>query len=353
MTTPIAPIPSVLGLKAYVRPATTVDLRLDANEVWYAELSDIAAEASLTVQSGTYPDTAPLELALARHHSVDPEQVIVTAGADDAIDRLCRAYLGPSRIGVMTVPGFDMIRQYVQLSGSTLVRIPWLRGNLPTSTLLASLTEGTCVAFIVSPCNPTGRAVPVQEIASIAKRSPNALIVHDAAYCDFADAEYQPQSDFPDNLVVLRTFSKAWGLAGLRIGYAIGCPSVIGPMRAVGQPYAVSSLSLHIAQCWLSTGSKYVSQRCKDVCRWRTALASACAPLGEVIPDAQGNFILVLTHIPLAEQLKQLGIAVRALTLSDDNRSATRISVPSTQRDQERLILALESVARQNMRGAQ
>jgi histidinol-phosphate aminotransferase len=346
MSSILPPIDSVAGLRGYSRPPTTADLRLDANEVFYSELQPLVATIASSIRPGLYPDATLLELALARIHGVTPSQVLVTAGSDDAIDRICRAFLAPGRAAAMTVPGFEMISRYVRLCGASLARIPWLRGTFPTQTFLAAITQVPSVGFVVSPCNPTGLALPFADITALANSAPRALLVHDAAYCEFADPEFQPKTSLPENLLILRTLSKAWGLAGLRVGYAIGSESIINPLRTAGQPYAVSSLSLAIAEQWLATGASIIAQRAQTTCRWRDQLASACSPCGEVVGPAHGNFIFVLANTPLAGLLHQHGIAVRTLTLPDSAQIATRITVPSSQSDQDRLIAALKSITR-------
>jgi histidinol-phosphate aminotransferase len=342
----LPPVPSVAGLRGYTRPPTTADLRLDANEVFYPELPPLVANIASSIRPGLYPDATPLEIALARIHGVSPSQVLVTAGSDDAIDRICRAFLGPGRAAAMTVPGFEMISRYVHLCGATLARIPWLRGTFPTDFFLKSITQVPSVGFVVSPCNPTGLALPFADITALADSAPNALLVHDAAYCEFADPEFQPKTSLPENLLILRTLSKAWGLAGLRVGYVIGSESIINPLRAAGQPYTVSSLSLAIAEQWLATGESIITHRAQTTSHWRDQLAAACTPLGEVVGPSQGNFIIVLANIPLAGLLIQYGIAVRTLKLPDSDQIATRITVPSSQADQDRLIASLQSIAR-------
>ncbi|MDL1905301.1 histidinol-phosphate aminotransferase family protein [Synechococcales cyanobacterium CNB] len=194
-----------------------------------------------------YAKPTALEAILAAHFGVEPERVVVTAGADDALERLCRAMLEPGRTAVLTDPTFEMLPRYVRLAGGLPVEVPWLDRAFPAEEFERAIDARTRAAFIVSPNNPTGAAVSPADMLGIAGRNPSCLVVADLAYVEFADEDPTAELLRLPNAVVTRTFSKAWGLAGLRVGYAIGPAEAIGWLRTVGHPFPTSGVSLALA----------------------------------------------------------------------------------------------------------
>jgi histidinol-phosphate aminotransferase len=140
----IEPNPSLKGVNAYRTPGagSTADLRLDGNEGAGPE------------EVRRYPDPRPLEEILAQRLKVTPEQVLVTAGGDEALDRICRAYLAPGRELIQPAPTFEMIARYARLAGAEVISVPWPQGEYPTGEVAARITERTRVVCVVSPPGP-------------------------------------------------------------------------------------------------------------------------------------------------------------------------------------------------------
>ncbi|MDQ7087380.1 MAG: aminotransferase class I/II-fold pyridoxal phosphate-dependent enzyme [Acidobacteriota bacterium] len=146
-----------------------------------------------------------------------PEQVLVTAGADDAIERVVRAFAGGGRQVIVPQPTFTMIDRYVQRCGAKSVAVPWLEGPWPLDAVLSRIDERTAVIAVVSPNNPTGLTCAPEILARLSKAAPRAVLLVDLAYGEYAATDLSACARKLPNAVVCRTFSKARGLAGLRV----------------------------------------------------------------------------------------------------------------------------------------
>lgn len=354
------PAPGVAGTSAYgvPRPPVPIDLFLDGNEGAVPPRSLLAALDGRDVDLlRRYPDARALEAALARRLGVEPSRVIVTAGADDAIDRICRAVLAPGRDLVLPVPTFEMFERYAALAGARVHRVPWLAGPYPVRAVLAAVTDRTAAVALVSPNNPTGAVARAVDLRRVARAAPGALVIADLAYAEFAAEDLTAVAlDLP-NVVVVRSFSKAWGLAGLRVGYAAGAPETIGWLRAAGAPYPVSRPSLALAAARLARETAAESRGrsgplrrfVETVRRERANLADRLRRLGAEPFSSQGNFILVRFHRPDAawvrDALAGLGIAVRLFPGRPDLAGCLRITCPGDGAAFRRLSAALASAA--------
>ncbi len=291
-----------------------------------------------------YPDAGPLEGILAKRLRVAPAQVVVTAGADEALDRLCRAFLAPGRTAVLPTPGFEMLERYAALAGAQVVSPSWLGGPFPVSAIL-DVPSPSLVA-ITSPNNPTGGVATVDEILAIADARPDTLVLLDAAYVEFAELDPTRQVLARPNVVVVRTLSKAWGLAGLRVGFAVGAADVIRALRCAGSPYPVSSLSLALATARLERGEASMRRFVDRVRDERTQLAAALAARGFDVVPSQANF--VFAQGDNAESfvlgLARRGIAIRRFANRPCLERAIRIACPGDPASFSRLLRALEVV---------
>jgi len=183
-----------------------------------------------------YPDAAAVEAALAARVGVSPDRIVVTAGADEALDRIYRAYAGPDRPVLLPEPTFEMLERFAELAGAPLVRVPWLTDAFPLEAILAQLDDRIAMVVIVSPNNPTGGVASRDDVRRVAAAAPRSLLLLDQAYVEYADEDTDPAVLALPNVVVVRTMSKAWGLAGCRVGYAVGSSDVIAVLRAAGAP---------------------------------------------------------------------------------------------------------------------
>ena len=324
-----------------------IDLFLDANEGPCASDALISQLQSICAEDlRRYPSASALECAIAERHGIEPSRVIVTNGGDDAIDRVCRVSLEPGRSLVTHTPTFEMIARSAKLAGGQVCDVPWFAGDFPVRDVLDAISPNTGLVAIVSPNNPTGCVVSIEDIELIAETAQvsGAIVLVDLAYVEFADEDPTSLLIKRDNVVLVRTFSKAFGLAGLRVGYAIAPETVSSPIRAAGGPYPVSTLSLRAASAALTEGTTRASV--ETIRSNRKTLAAKLGSLGCELLDSQANFLFVRTTRAefLWRGLASLGIAVRRFTGRPDLTNALRITVPAGKEEFARLDSAIEQV---------
>jgi len=349
MTAATGPRSSIDPASAYDQPVRggAGMLRLDRNEGLLpspAALAELAqADPELLRR---YPDVTELTAVLAARWGVAPERVIVTAGADEAIDRICRAFLTPGRVLLLPEPSFEMLDRYAALAGGELARVPWTDDAFPTDAFLERIDERTAVIAVVSPNNPTGGVAKLADVRRLAAAAPDAVILLDHAYAEYADDDLTTAVlDLP-NVVVTRTLSKAWGLAGCRVGYAIGTPDVIAVLRAAGGPYPVAGPSIALALRQLERAGIPLAAHVARVREERAALTRQLASLRLSPRRSQANFVFVDCGRRArfcAAALASLGVLVREFTDRPGLATALRITLPGEPAAFERLTSALDT----------
>ena len=312
---------------AYERPPIPdgIKLRLEANE------GIPAVSAGDPELLRRYPDARPLETMLARQFDVEPSQVFVAAGADELIDRCCRAFLPPGASLLMAEPGFEMFPRYVRLAGADLEGVNWPAGSFPRGQLCARVNERTAVIAVVTPNNPTGDTAAEDDLREISAVAPNALVILDHAYVEFADADLTPVALGLPNVITLRTFSKAWGLAGCRVGYALGPTPLIRALRAAGSPFPVSSLSIAAAMDCLATGTTRRDAFIRRIRLERDELYQLLVNLDAAPRRPNGNFVFMELGTRSAEvrnALIERGVLVRLVSSRTGSPLGLRIALP-------------------------
>ena len=344
---PLRPASRVRGLSAYrvPSPSAPIDLDLRGNEGAEPDPSLCAAVTGADLLR-RYPDTGRVRELLANRLGVAATHVLVTAGGDDALDRVCRASLEPGRTLVMPQPGFEMTRRYAQLAGAELVCPAWPGAAFPLDQLLERIDERTGLVALTSPNNPTGAVISPQQLDAVAQaaRAVGALVLVDLAYGEFADVDLTAAALAHDNAVVVRTLSKAWGLAGVRVGCVLGQPEVLAWLAAAGAPFAVAAPSLAIAQAALQRGAP-LAPFVEQVRRGRRALEKTLTDVGCRVVPSQANFVFARTPYAatLARGLAGLGIAVRTFA-TPELSDALRIAVPPAADEVDRVCQALRTV---------
>lgn len=337
-------------LRAYTshRPPGKPDLILDANEGLSPPpelLSEAASCPSETIRR--YPDARDLEQQIAASLNVQPECVLVTAGGDDAIYRCCALMLDGQRRAVLTTPTFEMLRRYALIHRAELCEVPWMTGSPPVEAMIDAARDHAGLIAIVSPNNPTGAIASPDDLRSLSEAAPRALLLVDLAYTEFAAVDVTASALELPNAVVVRTFSKALGLAGLRVGYVVGPAQLIDWLRAAGHPYAVSSLSIWLA----SRAMTLINPSCfiERIRRERDEIASLLAELGGEPLPSQANFVLARFERALAwrDELARQGIAVRGFPGHSVLNECLRITCPGDAEDFERLCGALRRAAKE------
>ena len=300
-----------------------------------------------------YPDARPLESEIADRLGVDPARVVVTAGADEALDRVFRAYLAPGRRLVLPVPAFEMMYRYAAVVGGEILPVPWTDA-FPTDDVVAALDDSVSLVVMISPNNPTGRTATASDLERVAEAASKvdsgatfgAMVLLDHAYVEYSDQDLTDVAQNFDNVVTVRTFSKAWGLAGCRVGYAVASPEVATLLRNVGSPFPVAGLSLAAVRAQMSTGDAALAEHVEAVRVGRGRLTETLNRLGIETHPAQGNFVLgdFDTRSDFVfNGLNALGVRVRRFPHRPEIESALRITVPDQQEPLERLLGALET----------
>jgi histidinol-phosphate aminotransferase len=349
MTQALRSAPGLGEIEPYVSAPLSpkIELKLDGNEGLLPDGRLLEALARLGPDVlRRYPNAKPLEVMLARQWSVEPEQLIVTAGADEALDRTCRAVLAPGRQIILPSPTFEMLPRYARLAGAEIVSVPWPNGSFPTELILREITERTAAIAIVSPNNPTGAVASSSDLRSVAAAAQHALVIVDLAYADFADEDLTACTFNLPNAVAIRSLSKSWGLAGLRVGYAAGPARIIRWLRAAGSPYSVSGPSLAVAMEWLEKGGSAVRDYVKRIRTERSVLAEVLHDLGAQVSPSQANFVLArfANAERICQELAARGIAVRRFANVFDLADAVRITCPGNEPDFHRLTATLLEV---------
>jgi histidinol-phosphate aminotransferase len=298
-------------------------VKLASNEVAFPPLPAVVAALSAAAgETNRYPDNGAVVLtrALAERYDVDPAQVATGCGAVMLCQQLAQAYNDPGTSMAFAWRSFEMYPLLAQVAGARAVQVPLVPGRPdgPADThdldgLLAAIDDTTRVVFVCNPNNPTGTAVRRAELEKFVEAVPEqTLVVLDEAYREFVT-----DPDVPDgvefmrgrrNVAVLRTFSKAWGLAGLRVGYLIAEDPAVA--EAVGKtlvPFSVSTLAQAAAVAALASEDE-VRARCVAVVAERGRLTTALRERGLDVADSQANFV----WLPVGEQALPLAAALEA-----------------------------------------
>jgi histidinol-phosphate aminotransferase len=289
-----------------------------------------------------YPEPQPVELVarLAELYGVAHDQVLVGRGSDEGIDLLVRAFCAAGRDAILiSPPTFGMYAVCANSQGAGVVEVPLRRDfTLDVDAVLATVTPAVKLVFVCAPNNPTGAAVSRAAILQLAKGlSDRALLVVDEAYVEFADT-YRDCGSVTDhlsdhaNLVILRTLSKAWALAGVRIGALLADASVVALLRKLMPPYPLPAPCVGIATRALSAdGARLTRDRIDVIRRERTRVAAGlaqCACVREVLPS-QANFIATRFADAAAAYvaLLEAGVVVRDVRRYPTLGDALRISI--------------------------
>lgn len=313
---------------------------LNANE------SGLPSAADPDGSSRRYPDPQPAELveALADLLAVAPEQVVVGRGSDEVIELLVRALCRPGGDGVVvSSPTFGMYAVSARLHGVPVTDVPQTEDGRDwrvdaTALARAAREAGARLVFVASPGNPTGAVVPLRELAALADAvSDQAVLVVDEAYGEFAGQRSAVTllDDHP-NLAVLRTLSKAHGLAGARVGAGLAHPDLVRVLRRVQAPYPVPVPVARLALAALTPESLAdTRRRVMETLRLRDALGRRLRALDGVraVYASEANFLLVRCDDPgaLLHTLASSGIVVRDLRHLPGLDDALRISVGSAE----------------------
>lgn len=271
-----------------------------------------------------------LREAVARHHGVDPEQVATGCGSDDILDSLWRALAEDGGTVAYAAPTFSMVEPLSRMNGRLARAVPWSRALDDPGTLL----EGEPVmVYVCRPNNPTGHVAPVEWMESLvdAAGPDGPVILVDEAYADFSGESWIPRAVTHPRTVVVRTLSKAYGLAGLRVGYGVGHADLVGEVEKSRGPYKVSRLAEAAACAALADDDGWVARTVAECRANRERLVAELRARGAGPLPSATNFVLVPVADGAARDtalaLRSKGVAVRPFPACPDVGDAVRITV--------------------------
>jgi histidinol-phosphate aminotransferase len=340
----------IRALRAYEHASWEPGLvRLHANELPWRSAGD-QSEAGLN----RYPEPHPHELtaALARFYGVDPAMALACRGSDEAIDLLIRCYCRAGQDAVtICPPTFGMYGVAARIQGAAVIEVPLLRDQqyaLDAQALRARCDEPVKLVFLCSPNNPTGNRLDAGKIFELLRAlDGRALVIVDEAYVEFADApSLIAQVSQYAGLVVLRTLSKAYGLAGARCGVLIGHPDVVALLRNVIQPYAVTQLTIEaVFKALAPAALEQARVHAATLRSERARLGGALSRLSGVqrVWPSQANFVLAEFQDPGAvwQRAHAGGLLLRDMRRAPGLAQALRISIGSPEQN-DRLLASLQ-----------
>lgn len=339
--------PEIRNLRPYrAALSRTGLLRLNANETPWRPSGDSSADGL-----NRYPEARPIRLtdALAQHYAVSPDQLLVTRGSSEAIDLLIRCFCRPDTDQIVICPPtFGMYEVYAQLQGAGVIQKPLLADQgyaLDIDGIEAAVSPHTKLLFICSPNNPTGNVIPTPLIdAACRAMNGTGIVVVDAAYVEFAASD--PSRELlasHDNVVVLRTLSKAHGLAGIRCGVVMSSPAIVDLLTCILPPYAFSTPCADTALAALAARDE-LNERINTLCCERQRVATALKELPgikQVLPS-EANFLLVVTSnsAQLVAAAKAGGVLIRDFSWDPFARECLRITIGNREQN-DQLLAAL------------
>jgi histidinol-phosphate aminotransferase len=347
----LKPRESIASLTPYRSPIVSrAGLSLDLNESMagcsprvLARLGSLsAADVSL------YPEREVGERLVANFLGIAPEQVLLTNGMDEALSLLFTSYLSPGDELLFADPTFVMYPMLGEALGAKVVRVP--SGEdlaLPVADLLARISARTRVIAIANPNNPTGLSAPRADLLKMAEAAPDAAVLIDEAYFEFCGETLVPDLASHPNLFVARTFSKAYGLAGLRLGVLTGATKQIDYMRRFSLPFNVNSVALTCIEEALADQA-FVRDHAAQVKRGRERLAQLFSKLGLRFWPSQTNFVLVrigASAKTFLEAMQRRGILVRDSSANPGCEGCVRITVGTPEQMDKALPAIREAVA--------
>jgi histidinol-phosphate aminotransferase len=329
-----APRPAYAGLKPYMADSARAPLHLaDNTNAFGAPPSALQAVcAAQPSELSEYPPSSGPRLreAIATYLGVQPNEVVLGCGADDVIDCAFRAFCEAGERVAFPDPTFVMARHFTLSNGLSPVAVPVQAGGVVD---IARLLEAeAAITYICAPNNPTGVQPARSDLRRLLEQAAGIVLI-DEAYAEFAGETMANDVVTHGRALVVRTFSKAFGLAGLRIGYAVGATSLVQEIEKARGPFAVSTVALRAASAALADDLSWVRSRVAEVLAARDVFVRQLRASGFQPLDSSGNFVLV----PVADakraaaRLAERGIGVRAFSALPTIGDALRITIGSSE----------------------
>jgi histidinol-phosphate aminotransferase len=291
-------------------------LRLDFNENTFAPSPRVFAKLQQITAGGltVYPERQPVERIVAQHLGVQSDEVILTNGVDEAIHLMACTFLDEGDEAVICTPTFFMYDVSVGMMTSGLVKVQTDESlEFPFERFLGAITPRTKLIIVASPNNPTGATVSREHLLAIAAAAPQAVMMVDEAYFHFFGDTVLPDIASTPNLIVARTFSKAYGLASLRVGALFGKARLISFLRKVSSPYNVNGIALAVLPEALAD-TEYLNWYITQVHEGRERVVEALRELRVRTWPSAANFVLMdigPRHKELCARMRDQGVLLR------------------------------------------
>ncbi|HUJ96277.1 MAG TPA: histidinol-phosphate transaminase [Terriglobales bacterium] len=342
---------AIRELSAYRPPlAGRVGLRLDFNENTQGPSPRVLRRMrELDGEDlARYPEREPVERLTADFLGIDPQELLLTNGIDEGIQLLCQTYLEAGNQALVVVPTFAMYKLLAASTGARVIQVPMLpEFRFPTEQLLNRITPETRLVAVANPNNPTGAVAEPGDIQRVAREAGHAAILVDEAYFEFYGETILPEIRRLPNLFVARTFSKAYGMAGLRIGVLAGAEEQVKMIRNVASPYNVNAAALACLPVALED-REFVKHYVEEVRLGREKLAEVLCTLGVRHWPSQANFLLA--HFGRCAQAFVAAMASRGILVRDRSSDpgcdgCVRITIGTT-KQMDHMLPILESIVR-------
>ena len=349
----VKPRPAVLAMAPYSPPTggRAGKLRLDFNENTVGCSPAVITALKRKLDAGAlavYPEYSQAKESIARYFHVRPEQFVFANGTDEAIQVFINTYVDDGEEVLILKPAYAMYRFYAELAGARIHEVEYPRPDMefPLNAVLDAITPETRAVLISNPNNPTGTGIGLHGIERILSRARRAVVMVDEAYYEFSGVTALAEIDRIPNLFVSRTFSKVFGMAGMRLGCLFSHEANIAYLHKAQSPYSVNSLAVLAAQAAVED-SAYIENYVAEVLAARELLCFGLETLGVRYVPSSANFVLGdfgARAIEVRDALRGRGILVR--DRSYEAPGYVRITVGT--REQTRVLLAaLEEIWRQ------
>jgi histidinol-phosphate aminotransferase len=297
-----------------------------------------------------YPEYKRFRAKLADSLNIKPDQLIVTNATDEAISIVVQTYVDKGEEAIVPVPTFAMFKFYLQIAGARITEISYNSDlTFPINKVMGMIGKKTRLVILCNPNNPTGTLIEKKDIIRIFAKAQrfDALVLLDEAYYEFSGLDCIDLIDRYDNLIVLRTFSKAYGLGGLRLGYACANKDIVNNLLRCGSPYSVNTVAITAGLVAIDD-KEYVKWYVGEVHKGKKILYDALAKLGVKTYPSWGNFLIA--KFPkrakeIEEGLKERGILVRDRSDYPLLKDCLRIGI-GTKKQAKKLAGALQEIMR-------
>ncbi|HTS61854.1 MAG TPA: histidinol-phosphate transaminase [Candidatus Acidoferrales bacterium] len=346
----IRPRPAVVAMAPYHPPTAgrANKLRLDFNEntvgcspTVIAALKNSLAPEDLAI----YPEYGEAKQAIAKYFEVTPDDFVFTNGTDEAIQVFINTYVDDGQEVLVLKPAYAMYRFYAEVAGATIIEIPYTQPGLefPLQPLLDAITPNTRAILLANPNNPTGTGVGLHGLGRILSRAKKAAVLIDEAYYEFSGVTALGEVGRIPNLFVCRTFSKVFGMAGMRLGCLFSQPANIAYLHKAQSPYSVNSLAVLAARAAVQDPA-YIQNYVAEVLAARELLCLGLEKFGITYIPSSANFVLARfgeRALEIRDRLREQAILVR--DRSYEAPGCVRITV-GTREQTRKLLSALEAL---------